>query len=139
MAEAVDGLLEEHAITGIAYAKHPQNEAFGFTADDLTERSTRLGAAEPDLRPLTELIAALAQILAIDPLERPAADILWPAPAATSGKRGGESIPVEVQYPAYAGADDRILNRTLGQRPRVARGALAINARGAAEPWRDRA
>ena len=77
MAEAVDGLLEEHTITGNAYGKHPQNEARGFTADDLTERSTRLGAEEPDLRPLTELIAALAQILAIDPLERPAAGTLW--------------------------------------------------------------
>jgi uncharacterized membrane protein YccC len=80
MAEAVDGLLEEHAVTGIAYTKHPENEACQFTADDLAARSTRLGAAEPEaLRPLTELIAALAQNLAIDPLERPAAGTLWPA------------------------------------------------------------
>lgn len=79
MAEAVAGLLEEHARTGIANKRHLEDPVLRSTADALTEHATRLGAAEPELRPLTDLLAALATILAMDPLERPAAGTLWPA------------------------------------------------------------
>jgi hypothetical protein len=78
IAEAIDGLLEENASAEIPLNRHTENRALVAAANALTERATSLGTAQQWLRPLTELMAAVTQILVIDPLERPAAGTLWP-------------------------------------------------------------
>ncbi|MGH8338309.1 MAG: hypothetical protein ACRETL_16135, partial [Gammaproteobacteria bacterium] len=79
LGEAVERLLEQNArrVEGVAAEQENDRPAAEMIA--ITERARRLATAEPSIRPVTELFARIAEILAIDPCELPAKGAAWPA------------------------------------------------------------
>jgi hypothetical protein len=80
LGEGAERLLEENARGEEAPAADAEYErqAAGRHAS-IGERAMRLGAAEPPIAAMTELLSNIVQIVALDPLEQPARGASWPA------------------------------------------------------------
>jgi hypothetical protein len=79
LGEVVERLLEENENRAKAPATDREYDRPATGTRATTEQAIRLAAAEPSIAPATELLARIAEILALDPLEQPPKEASWPA------------------------------------------------------------